>query len=447
MTTNSGSTAPKPHLLQLIASSSVGTMLEYYDFFVYVALTSTLTQLFLPRTDALVASLLGVATFGIAYLARPLGTLIFNPMADRVGRKKAFIITLVLMGAATVGIGCLPTYSSIGKLAPLALLLLRILQGVALGGEYGSAVVYLLEHSPDDRKGGYTSILQGTATIGLLMALLLVTGLKLWLPATIFLSWGWRVPFLISAPVVLIATWIRLGMTETPVFLAMKREGRVSQSPLADTLGSRAGWKSILLGIFGAQGATSVSLYTSIVYMLYFLESVLKVNALTANLCLAAAIAVATPFYYVFGRLSDRMGRSRVMFLGIALWMLAAYPAFSGIRSAVPAGSWISVASLIAVLAVLTAMIMAPLPTFVAECFPPQSRATGFGLAQQLGNAVFGGFLPLISLSLVHWTGNDLAGLGYSISSLVPCLIVTYVWGMRNERTLQIKHLDGVAGI
>ena len=209
--------------------------------------------------------------------------------------------------------------------------------------------------------------------------------------------------------------------------LHMARSGRISTSPLLDTLRSAEAWRSILMGVFGAQGATSVSLYTSVVYMLYFLQGVLHVAPMITNACVAVAVLVAAPCYPLFGTLADRVGRARVMVIGIVLWMLAAYPAFSGIQAAAAAAAWAVVAALVTVLAVLTAMIMAPLPAFIAERFPAQTRATGFGLAQQIGNIVFGGFLPLISLVLVGWTGNQLARVGYSIVSLVPCLVVTYV--------------------
>lgn len=423
----------KPSMFRIIASSSVGTMLEYYDFFIYVALTSTLTALFLPSTDRVVASMAGVATFGIAYVARPLGTLIFSPMSDKIGRKKTFVITLLIMGIATVGIGCLPTYAVIGSAAPVALLVLRVIQGVALGGEYGSAVVYVMEHSDANRKGTATSVLQSTATVGLLFALLIVSGLKLSLDTNSFNSWGWRVPFLISAPIVSIATWIRLGMTETPTFTALRDSGRLSTSPLQDTLTSKTSWKVIFVAMFGPQGATSVSLYTSIVYMLYFLENVLKVEPTRASLCLGVAIAVAAPMYPLFGRLSDSIGRTKVILIGIVCWILAAYPCFAGIRTSVLTGQWTYVTAQITVLAIFTAMIMSPLPAFIAESFPPQSRTTEFGLSQQFGNILFGGFLPLISLSFVKYTGNDLAGIAYSIISMLPCLIVTYFWGLKQE--------------
>lgn len=424
---------PNPGMLRIIATSSVGTMLEYYDFFVYVALTSTLTHLFLPSADRVVATIAGVATFGIAYVARPLGTVIFSPMSDRIGRKKVFVITLVIMGVSTVGMGCLPTFAVAGSAAPIALLVLRIVQGVALGGEYGSAVVYVMEHAPAGKKGMATSVLQSTASIGLLLALLLVAGLRLSLTLDSFETWGWRVPFVVSAPIVAVATWIRLGMAETPVFKELKNTGRLSDSPLRDALSSKSSWKAIFVAMFGAQGGTSVSLYTSIVYMLYFLQGVLKVEATRASLCLGLAILIAAPLYPLFGRLSDAIGRARVMLSGIVLWIVAAYPCFFGIRAGALAAQWVSVSLLISVLAILTAMIMAPLPAFIAECFPPQSRTTGFGLSQQFGNILFGGFLPLISLSLVNLTGNQLAGVVYSIASLLPCLAVTFVWGLKQD--------------
>lgn len=423
-----------PNMLSIVFSSSLGTMLEYYDFFVYVALTATFTKLFFPTDDPAVGALVGAAGFGAAFLARPIGTLIFSPMADRVGRKKTFVVTLTLMGAATFLMGCLPSYATAGVAAPAALLALRVVQGIALGGEYGSAAVYVMEHAPARRAGLYTSVLQGTAGVGLLIALVIVAVLKTSLSAEMFDLWGWRIPFLLSAPIVIVATFIRLKMTETPVFLELKRSGTLSASPLAESLTSRAAWKGILLAIFGAQGGTSVALYTSVVYMLYFLQGVLKVDSMKANMCVAVAVLVTAPLFPVFGGLSDRIGRARTMLIGIVSWMIIAYPAFSGIAAGAETGSWTLVTLLITALAALTAMIMAPLPAFISECFPPQSRTTGFGLAQQVGNVMFGGFLPLISLTLVSWTGNPLAGVGYSIASLIPCAVVTYGWAMKAEK-------------
>jgi MFS family permease len=432
-------TAPRPsRMSSIIFSSSLGTMLEYYDFFVYVTLTATFAKLFFPTSDPAVAAMLGAAGFGVAFLARPIGTLIFSPMADRVGRKKTFIITLTLMGVATVSMGCLPTYGSAGLFAPLLLLVLRIIQGIALGGEYSSAAVYVMEHAPRDQRGLYTSVLQGTASLGLLVALAIVALVKVTLNEAAFDIWGWRLPFIVSAPIVVVATFIRLRMTETPVFLELKEAGNLSKSPLADTLMRRASWKGILLAIFGAQGGTSVSLYTSIIYMLFFLQNVLKVDAMIASTCVATAVLLAAPFYPIFGAASDKVGRAKTMLIGILIWMLVAYPAFSGIKSGVESDSWALVTTLITLLAVLTAMIMAPLPAFISECFPPQSRTTGFGLAQQLGNVIFGGFLPLVSLSLVNWTGNPLAGVGYSIVSLIPCVVVTYLWAMKAEKSTHL---------
>ena len=443
------SNVPQPGhagLLRIIVSSSLGTMLEYYDFFVYVALTGTFGALFFPAQDPAATALLTAATFGIAYLARPVGTCIFGPMADRIGRKKTFVVTLLLMGIATVMMGCLPTYAAIGIAAPAMLLALRVVQGIGLGGEYGSAVVYVMEHVPHRHRAAYTSVLQSTATIGLLAALAIVSALRLGLDAEAFSKWGWRIPFLLSAPIVAVATFVRLRMTETPTFLQMERSGQISPSPLLDTLWSREAWKSILLGVFGAQGATSVSLYTSIIYMLYFLQNVLRVPPMVTNACVAVAVLVAAPCYPLFGVLADRVGRALVMLIGIVLWMLAAYPVFSGIQAGAAAASWATVTALITVLAVLTAMIMAPLPAFIAERFAGQNRTTGFGLAQQIGNILFGGFLPLVSLALVNWTGNQLAGVGYSIVSLIPCLVVTFAWGLRRDRTAAAVPAEPAAG-
>lgn len=429
--------APRPGIRTVLLGSGIGTALEYYDFFVYVALTATLSGLFFPAGDAAAGTLLGAATFGVSYLARPVGTLIFSPMADRVGRRATFVVTLAVVGVATSAIGCLPTYATIGVAAPVLLVVLRVVQGIGLGGEYSAAVVYVVEQAPAARRGRYTSVLQGTASVGLLAALALVLVLRLALGEAAFASWGWRVPFLASLLVVAVATVVRLRMAETPAFREMRRTGTLSRAPLAETFTHRGSWRALLLAIFGAQGGTSVTLYTSIIYMLYFLEDVLGVPAMTTNLVLGAGILVAAPFYPVFGALSDRIGRVRVMLIGVVGWMVAAYPAFAGIRAAARDAGWTQVATLIAVLAVLTAMVMAPLPAFVSECFPPRIRTTGFGAAQQIGNILFGGFLPLISLSLVAVTGNQLAGVGYSVVSLLPCLLVTWLWALPREQDVR----------
>ena len=424
---------PNVPAVKLLATAGAGTLLEYYDFFVYVSLTSTLTRLFLPHTNAAAAALAGVATFGVSYLVRPVGTLIFNPLADRVGRKKVFVITLSIMGASTVALGCLPTYAAIGTAAPILLLLLRVVQGIALGGEYGPAVVFVMEHAPARRRGYLTSYLQSTAAAGLLLSLTVVLGLNAALNDDSFDTWGWRIPFLISAPFVLIALVSRRNMHESPVFQAMQRSNTVDKRPLRTALGTRQSLKNIAFGAFGAQGGTSVTLYTSIVYMLSFLETVLKVNADTAAACVAIASALSLPFYPLAGRLSDRVGRSKVMLGGSLAWMAAAYPCFHGITTYAGEHRWVGVTALIWVLASLTGVVMAPLPAFISERFGARDRTTGFGLAQQLGNVLFGGFLPLISLSLVKSTGQHLAGVAYSVASLVPCVIVMALWGLRSE--------------
>ncbi len=270
-------------------------MLGYYDFFVYVTLTGTFGTLFFPAQDPAVTGLLTAATFGIAYLARPIGTCVFGSMADRIGRKKTFVVTLLVTGAATVAMGCLPTYAAIGVAAPAMLLALRIVQGVGLGGEYGSAVVYVMEYVPQRQRATYTSVLQSTATIGLLVALAIVSALRLSLDAEPFDTWNWRVPFLLSAPIVAVATCVRPHMTETPTFLRRARAGELLSSPLMDTLRSREAWKSILLGVFRVRGATSGSLHTSIIYMLYFLQNVVHVPPMVTNACVAVAVLVAAP--------------------------------------------------------------------------------------------------------------------------------------------------------
>jgi MFS family permease len=223
-------------------------------------------------------------------------------------------------------------------------------------------------------------------------------------------------------------------MEETPVFQALKEEGGVSRSPLADTLTSRASWKNLLVAVFGAQGGTSVTLYTSIIYMLYFLQNVLAVPVFEANLCVGVAILIAAPLYPLFGALSDRYGRAWIMLVGMVLWAGTAYPCFAQIVASAKIQAWPVLIACISLLAALTAMVMAPLPAFIADSFPPQSRTTGFGLSQQIGNILFGGFLPMISLALVNWSGNPLAGIVYSIVSLLPCILVAAVWGVRIDR-------------
>src|SRR5437870_8033870 len=301
---------------RIIFASGLGTMIEWYDFYIFGSLAAVMSALLFPGKDPTWDLIKTWALFATGFLVRPFGAIVFGRIGDLIGRKYAFLVTLTVMGLSTFLIGLLPTYAQIGVLAPIILLVLRLLQGLALGGEYGGAAVYVAEHVPDRRRGFYTSFIQITATLGLFVSLVVILAVQNAMSKEAFSAWGWRIPFIISIFLVGISLYIRLRMKESPIFQHIKSAGMTSAKPLKEAFTQWVNLKRVLISLFGATAGQGVIWYTGQFYALFYLHTVLNVNGTSASYIIAIALLLGMPFFVVFGALSDRIGRKRIMMLG-----------------------------------------------------------------------------------------------------------------------------------
>ncbi|MHA3794062.1 MFS transporter [Rhizorhabdus wittichii] len=339
MTDGSGTELPKHHRATqneklVIAASSLGTVFEWYDFYLYGLLATFISSQFFSGVNETTGFILALAAFAAGFAVRPFGALVFGRIGDLVGRKNTFLVTMAIMGLSTFAVGLLPSYAQIGVAAPVILVGLRLLQGLALGGEYGGAATYVAEHAPNNRRGLYTSWIQTTATLGLFAALLVVIGVRRLMGEDGFADWGWRVPFLVSMILLLVSMWIRLQLAESPVFQKMKDEGKTSKAPLTEAFGRWGNLRWVLVALFGAVAGQAVVWYTGQFYALFFLEKTLKVDGATTNVLTAIALAIATPAFVFFGWLSDRIGRKPIILTGCALAAIGYFPLFSALTVA-----------------------------------------------------------------------------------------------------------------
>ncbi|KQN80727.1 MFS transporter [Sphingomonas sp. Leaf67] len=318
----------------VIAASSLGTVFEWYDFYLYGLLATYISKQFFSGVNETTGFILALGAFAAGFAVRPFGALVFGRIGDLVGRKNTFLVTMGIMGLSTFAVGLLPSYASIGVAAPVILVALRILQGLALGGEYGGAATYVAEHAPDGKRGLYTSFIQTTATMGLFAALLVVIGFRTMLGEDTFGSFGWRLPFLVSILLLAVSMWIRLQLSESPVFLKMKEEGKTSKAPLTEAFLRWPNLKLVLIALFGAAMGQAVVWYTGQFYVLFFLEKMMKVDGATVNVLLAISLALGTPFFVFFGWLSDKIGRKWIIMAGCALAALTYFPLFGALTSA-----------------------------------------------------------------------------------------------------------------
>ena len=440
---------------QVIIASAVGTMIEWYDFYIFGSLAVTIAPLFYPEGNNTLALIAYLSTFAVGFVVRPLGALFFGRIGDLVGRKYAFLVTLLIMGGATAAIGFLPTYATIGLAAPIILLLIRVLQGLALGGEYGGAAVYVAEHVPDEKRGFYTSFIQITATLGFFMSLAVSIIVQNSMSAAAFNTWGWRVPFIISIFLVAVSLYIRLRMKESPIFSQIKTAGMTSAKPLVEAFTQWENLKRVLISLFGATAGQGVVWYTGQFYALFYLQTVLKVHRRSAEYIIAVALLLAMPLFVFMGALSDRIGRKWIMMAGCLLAALSYIPIYGAMQRAagsnvVAAGTgasglipqtevdgvlqpakevltYVDFSTLISSPAALklillvfiqvffVTMVYGPIAAYLVEAFPAKIRYTSLSLPYHIGNGVFGGLLPVIGLSVVRSTGNIYAGLYYPI--------------------------------
>jgi MFS family permease len=316
---------------KIIFASSLGTVFEWYDFYLYGSLAAVVGKQFFSSVNETAAFIFALLAFAAGFAVRPFGALVFGRLGDLVGRKYTFLVTILLMGTSTFLVGVLPSYASIGITAPVLLIVLRLVQGLALGGEYGGAATYVAEHAPGHKRGGYTAWIQTTATLGFFLSLLVILGTRLIAGESAFADWAWRIPFVFSVILVSISVWIRMTLSESPVFLKMKAENTTSKAPIKEAFGEWKNVRLVLIALFGVVAGQAVIWYAGQFYALFFLTQTLKVNPVTANLLIAAALLIGTPMIVFFGSLSDRVGRKPVMLLGFLLAIVFYFPIFHGL--------------------------------------------------------------------------------------------------------------------
>ena len=465
---------------QVIGTSAVGTMIEWYDFYIFGSLATVIAPLFYPPENQTFAYIAYLATFAVGFIVRPFGALFFGRIGDLVGRKYAFLVTMLIMGGATACIGLLPTYAQIGIVAPIILLLIRVLQGLALGGQYGGAAIYVAEHVPDKRRGFYTSFIQITASLGFFLSLAVILIVQNTMSADQFAGrsegfGGWRIPFLISVFLVGISLYIRMRMKESPIYQQLKTSGMTSASPLIEAFTKWENLKIVLISLFGATAGQGVVWYTGQFYALFYLQSILNIYATSANYIIAIALLMGIPFFIVFGALSDKIGRKWIIIAGCLLALLTYMPIYKAMQSV--AGSNVVTATsqkdpvtgaikltpmspspsaenpgdlvaspkvlpyttlrdltanptawylilLIFIQVLWVTMVYGPIAAYLVEAFPAKIRYTALSLPYHIGNGVFGGLLPLIGLSVIAQTGNIFAGLYYPMGIAAITVII-----------------------
>jgi MFS family permease len=435
---------------RVIFASSLGTMIEWYDFYIFGSLAAVLSLKFYPPGNDTFAYIAYLATFAVGFLVRPFGALFFGRIGDLVGRKYAFLITLSIMGFSTFAIGLMPSYATAGWFSPIMLIAIRVLQGLALGGEYGGAAVYVGEHVPDSQRGFYTSFIQITATFGLFVSLVVILLTQSSMTTQHFQAYGWRIPFLISILLVAISLYVRVKMKESPIFSQMKSAGLTSTQPLKDAFTQWPNLKRVLISLFGATAGQGVIWYTGQFYALFYMQTILKLNPRSANIVIAVALLLGMPFFTVVGALSDRIGRKKLMMAGCLIAVVTYVPLYKGMERAagnnvvalkstrnqvtgaisltplttdasgalVPAKEAASpnlplLVLFVFIQVIYVCLVYGPIAAYLIEAFPARIRYTSLSLPYHIGNGVFGGLLPLIGLSLCAGTGNIYAGLYY----------------------------------
>jgi MFS family permease len=466
----------------VILASSVGTMIEWYDFYIFGTLAAYLAPKFYPPGNQLFQYIAYLATFAVGFMVRPFGALFFGRIGDVVGRKYAFIVTLTIMGGATALVGALPSYATAGWFSPIILILLRVLQGLALGGEYGGAAVYVAEHVPDNRRGFYTSFIQITATLGLFVSIAVILGTQSQMSDAAFKDWGWRIPFLGSLVLVLISLYIRLQMKESPIFQQIKTTGMTSATPLKEAFTVPANFKLFLITLFGATAGQGVVWYTGQFFALFFMQTILKIPARDASIIVAKALLIGMPLFVLFGWLSDKIGRKKIIMAGLLLAAVSyrvpgtdigIYPAMQraagnnvthvdATKNKVTGATVLTPQTLDATGKAITApiaatadktklmwlvflqvifvtMVYGPIAAFLVESFPAKIRYSALSLPYHIGNGVFGGLVPLVCVWIPAATGNPFDGLYYPIGIAA----LTFVIGsflLRDPRNVKIWH-------
>src|SRR5262244_2446311 len=415
------SKVPLNELRRVVIAASVGNIIEWYDFYIFGSLAAILAVKFFEKGHPVAAFLSTVAIFSVGFLIRPLGAFLFGWLGDKVGRKYTFLVTLSGMGLATALIGFVPTYASIGLMAAIILFLLRLIQGLCLGGEYGGAITYVAEHISDEHRGYYTGWLQTSPTLGIVVSLAVIIGIRSWLGLEAFQDWGWRLPFIISLLLVAIAIWIRLSLGETPIFQDIKARGRTATNPWREAFMSR-NIKYVIIASVVVLGQGCVW-YSGQFWALYFLQTVKKLDVLTSSYIVGVALLIATPTLIFWGWLSDKIGRKPIILGGMALASLTYYPLYTALGNyANPGNVNYGMSILIVVILVnYVGMTYGPIGAFLAEFFPGRIRYTSVSVPYHIGNGRGGGLVPIITTSAYASTGSLGWALAYPIA--LPALM------------------------
>ena len=474
---------------KVIAASSAGTLIEWYDFYIFGSLSTIIAAKFFPPENPTAALLSTLATFAAGFIVRPFGALFFGRLGDLIGRKYTFLLTLVIMGFSTFLIGCIPSYATIGAWAPVLVLILRLLQGLALGGEYGGAATYVAEHAPVNRRGFFTSWIQTTATLGLFLSLAVILFTRRIVGVEEFTNGdGWRYPFLLSIALVIVSIFIRTRMKESPLFAQLKKEGKTATNPLKESFGKKENFKMVLLALFGATMGQGVIWYTGQFYAQSFILTKCNIEFEQANTIILIALVIATPFFVLFGALSDKWGRKGIMMIGMLLGVLFYRPIFQQLYNIADtssktiantptansngkvsasiasitnfsdgtilksskqnangsikkeitlntSGKWAMI-SLVALMVVFVAMVYGPIAAFLVEMFPTRIRYTSMSLPYHIGNGVFGGLVPFVATLITTIPGtNYLSGLWYPIGIAALCLVIGTLY-LSNKKSI-----------
>jgi MHS family proline/betaine transporter-like MFS transporter len=500
--TQAVSPTDKKNLWTVITASSVGTLIEWYDFFIFGSLATILSEQFFPKTNPTAAFLSTLATFAAGFIVRPFGALVFGRLGDKVGRKYTFLVTLIIMGGSTFAIGLVPNYETIGIFAPLIVLLLRLLQGLALGGEYGGAATYVAEHSPAAQRGFYTSFIQITATLGLFVSLGVILMVRQSVGVEAFSSWGWRIPFILSALLVGVSIFIRLRMSESPLFAKLKAEGKTSANPIKESFGKKENLQMVLIALFGATAGQGVVWYTGQFYALSFIQKTCQIEYVQSNTIVALALLIGTPLFVFFGWLSDRVGRKFIMMTGLLLAVVLYRPIYHQMyslsdvatktvvdtatqiehtitknekdelvdntkrtqffsdgtslaeitkqsqaanaqpetkREVILSGSnYYWMIGLILIQVILVTMVYGPIAAFLVELFPTRIRYTSMSLPYHIGNGVFGGLTPFIATALASQSTDKFVGLWYPIIVAAISFVVGMIF-LSNKKKAEVE--------
>lgn len=500
--TQAVSPTDKKNLWTVITASSVGTLIEWYDFFIFGSLATILSEQFFPKTNPTAAFLSTLATFAAGFIVRPFGALVFGRLGDKVGRKYTFLVTLIIMGGSTFAIGLVPNYETIGIFAPLIVLLLRLLQGLALGGEYGGAATYVAEHSPAAQRGFYTSFIQITATLGLFVSLGVILMVRQSVGVEAFSSWGWRIPFILSALLVGVSIFIRLRMNESPLFAKLKAEGKTSANPIKESFGKKENLQMVLIALFGATAGQGVVWYTGQFYALSFIQKTCQIEYVQSNTIVAIALLIGTPLFIFFGWLSDRVGRKFIMMTGLLLAVVLYRPIYHQMyslsdvatktvvdtatqiehtitknekdelvdntkrtqffsdgtslaeitkqsqaanaqpetkREVILSGSnYYWMIGLILIQVILVTMVYGPIAAFLVELFPTRIRYTSMSLPYHIGNGVFGGLTPFIATVLASQSTDKFVGLWYPIIVAAISFVVGMIF-LSNKKKAEVE--------